>query len=64
MGEKAVFPTKIGHAVSDFQKLLSPSKAQVKRPPPTKPGFKNMSGPIDFSRTPTGFITELCNLLD
>lgn len=62
MGEKAVFPTKTGCPVSE--KLLSPSKAQLKRLPPTKPGFKNMSGPIDFSRTPTGFITELCNLLD
>lgn len=64
MGEKAVFPTKTGCLVSDFQKLLSPSKAQLKRPPPAKPGFKNVSGPIDSSRTPTGFISDFCDLLD
>lgn len=64
MGEKAVFLTKTGCPVSDFQKHLSPSKVQLKRLPPAKPGFKNMSGPTDFSRTPAGFISDFCDLLD
>jgi len=64
MGEKVVLPTKTGRLVSHFQKSISPSKAQPERPPPAKPGFKNVSGPIDFSRTPTGFISDFCDLLD
>lgn len=49
-GEEKQYPyAKSGCPVSDFHKLVCPSKAQLKRPPLAKSSFKNAGGPTSFS---------------
>lgn len=52
MGEKAVFLTKTGCQVSDFQKLPSPLKVQLKRPLWQNPTLRIQAVPLMSAELP------------